>query len=91
MGAVSGRREAAVRAGPMTYAVTRLLAHIERGVERDAFGRNRMVALCGVGIYTGSYRDSPGNRVGMKTPEFYRVCGSCRRIERQKAARQART
>lgn len=72
----------------MTYAVTRLLAHIERGVEPDSFGVDRMVGLCGASIYTGSHRDSPGNRIGLSTPEFYPTCGNCRRIQKQRDAKR---
>lgn len=74
----------------VTYAVTRLLAHIERGIERDSFGRNRMVGLCGASIYEGSYRDSPGDRTGLPDPEFYRVCGNCRRIQKGRDAKAAK-
>lgn len=74
----------------MTYAVTRLLAHIERGVGRDDFGRSVMFGLCGARVYTGSHRDSPGNHVGLADPMFYRICGRCTRIQKGRDAKTAK-
>lgn len=71
----------------MTYAVTRMLAHIEKGETRDSFGQMVMGTLCGAHVSISGRR--AGEQTGLKDPMFYRVCGSCRRIERQKKAKEA--
>lgn len=76
-------------AADVTYCVTRMLAHIEKGDGRDAFGGTARIALCGARVLM-TLRFA-GDQVDLKDPMFYPVCGSCRRIQRQREARAART